>query len=176
MADALHDFGPIDEMKPEAIGLPGNRRFRLLFRAGSRVACFWMEKQQLGALADAVNELLSQAEGGEGRQDPTPTGHFPEPFEIEAQAGRLALGYNEASDLFLIFLYDIETELNLLENAQSEEEAEDATANAVPTIRTEVTRGQLERFYGEAATVINAGRPQKPSRNGHIPYQPPQDS
>jgi len=172
MADALHDFGPIDEFKPEAIGVPGNRRFRVLFRQGRRTACFWMEKQQLGALADALNDLLSQTEGGVGRPDPQPTGAYPEPFEVEVLTGRLALGYNEDSDLFLIYLYDLESETAAREGIDDPDEADEAAEKAAPTIRVEVTRGQLERFYSEAAKVIESGRPQKPSKNGHIPYNP----
>jgi uncharacterized repeat protein (TIGR03847 family) len=168
MAEPLHDFGPIDELKPEAIGIPGNRRFRLLLRQGRRTACFWMEKQQLGALADAVSELLAQVEGGQGLAEPSATGSFPEPYEIEVQTGRLALGYNEASGLFLLLLYDIDSESEAQENAAEDEEAEVTAANMRPTLRCEATRDQLERFYSDAAQVIQAGRPPKPSKNGHF--------
>ena len=168
MAEPLHDFGPIDELKPEAIGIPGSRRFRLLLRQGSRTACFWMEKEQLGALADAISELLTQIEGGQGLTEPQATGSFPEPYEIEVQTGRLALGFNEASGLFLILLYDIDAETEAQESALEDEEAEVTAANMRPTLRCEATRGQLERFYSEAAQVIQAGRPPKPSKNGHF--------
>ncbi|HEX2915313.1 MAG TPA: DUF3090 family protein [Chloroflexia bacterium] len=169
MAEPLNDFGPIDEMKPEAIGVPGNRRFRLLVRQGRRTACFWMEKQQLGALADAVSELLAQVEGGQGIPDAPVLDSYPEPFEVEAQTGRLALGYNEASDLFILLLFDIESEIDMQENITNPDELELASADLQPTLRCEVTRSQLERFYGEAAAVIEAGRPPKPSKNGHHP-------
>ncbi len=167
MAEATHDFGPLDDIKPEAIGVPGNRRFRVLFRRDSRTACFWMEKEQLGALADAINELLNQMSGGAGG-NPQATGTFPEPFEVEAQTGRLALGYNEATDLFLLLLYDIDSEIQAQEQAETEEELETASLNMTPTIRCEATRRQLERFYTECANVIQSGRPMPPSRNGHF--------
>ncbi|MEI6046136.1 MAG: DUF3090 family protein [Chloroflexota bacterium] len=168
MAEATYDFGPIDELKPEALGVPGQRRFRILFRRENRSACFWMEKEQLGALADAVNELLSQISGGKGQGTPPPRGIFPEPFEIEIQTGRLALGYNEATDLFLLLFYDIEAEIELREEAQTEDELEDASLNMTPTFRCEASRGQLEAFYNESASVIQSGRPLPPSRNGHF--------
>ncbi|MBN9390219.1 MAG: DUF3090 family protein [Chloroflexi bacterium] len=168
MAEPLNDFGPIDELKPEAIGVPGNRRFRLLLRQGRRTACFWMEKQQLGALADAVSELLTQVEGGQGLTEPSASGSFPEPYEIEVQTGRLALGYNEASGLFLLLLYDIDAESEAQENASEDEEAEVTAANMRPTLRCEATRAQLEKFYSDSAQVIQAGRPPKPSKNGHF--------
>lgn len=168
MAEPMHDLGPLDELKPEAIGLPGNRRFRLLLRQGRRTACFWMEKQQMGALADAVSELLAQVEGGQGIPDAPDLDSFPEPFELEAQTGRLALGFNEASDMFLLLLFDLEAEVQAQENANTPEELEAVAANMNPTLRCEVTRSQLERFYSEAADVIQSGRPPKPSKNGHF--------
>ena len=168
MAQPVHDFGPLDEIKPEAIGVPGNRRFRLLLRQGRRTACFWMEKQQMGALADAVSELLAQMEGGQGMPNPPALNSFPEPFEVEAQTGRLALGYNEASDLFLLLFFDIESEIDIQESASSVEEAEVSAGKMNPTLRCEATRGQLEQFYGQAAQVIQSGRPPKPSKNGHL--------
>lgn len=167
MADSTFDFGPIDEMKPEAIGVPGNRRFRLLLRQGQRVACFWMEKQQMGALADAIHELLAQVEGGEGSGEGAVTDNFPEPFEVERQTGRLALGYSEASDLFLLLLYDIESEIEVQQQAENPEELETLAARMPATLRCEVTRKQLERFYRDAAQVIESGRPPKPSKNGY---------
>ncbi len=169
MAEPLHEFGPLDELKPEAIGVPGNRRFRILFRQGRRTACFWMEKQQLGALGDAISELLAQLEGGNGVPDPPIQDSYPEPFEVEAQTGRLALGYNENTDLFLMLLFDIETEMAAQENATSPEEIETNAATMNPTLRCEVSRSQLERFYNETAQVIQSGRPPKPSKNGHMP-------
>jgi uncharacterized repeat protein (TIGR03847 family) len=170
MADAQHDFGPIDEMKPEAIGIPGNRRFRVVFRTGPRTACFWMEKEQLGALADAINELMGQTEGGQGKTNSLPTGLYPEPFEVEVQTGRLALGFNDLADLFIILLYDIEIERAIVESAETQEEADEKIKGMAPIIRVEASRTQLERFYREAAQVINSGRV-RPSKNGHIPYQ-----
>jgi uncharacterized repeat protein (TIGR03847 family) len=154
MADALYDFGPIDEIKPEAIGVPGNRRFRILFRKGRQVACFWLEKQQMGLLADTINELLAQVEGGFGQGiDPQPTGNFPEPFTFQYQTGRMALDYNPDTDYFSMLMFDVEAELALQEEFQGREE-EIEEADLRPTFRGDVTRSQLEKFYNDAASVI----------------------
>lgn len=166
MADALYDFGPIDEMKPEAIGAPGNRRFRMLFRKGRQTACFWMEKQQMGALADTVNELLAQVEGGYGQGEPLTTGNFPEPFTIEYTTGRMALDFNPLNDYFSILLFDRDAEQTLLEQYEGREEEIDENVLQA-TLKVDITRNQLEKFYSEAAVVIESGRPQPPSRNGY---------
>ncbi len=160
MAEPLNDFGPVDELKPEAIGLPGNRRFRVLFRRGSRTVCFWMEKEQLGLLGDAISELLTQIPGGASSPRAFMPGEFSEPFVLQAQTGRMALGYSETSDTFLILVYDLETETAVQEQGLDPD-------NLLPTFRCEVTRNQLENFYRDTASVIQSGRPPKPGKNGH---------
>lgn len=161
MAEPLNDFGPVDELKPEAIGLPGSRRFRTLFRRGNRTVCFWMEKEQLGLLGDAISELLTQIPGGAGRGQTPGSGAFSEVFELEAITGRMALGYNETSDIFLILVYDLETEVAAQEQSLNPEDL-------TPSFRCEVTRSQLETFYRDTANVIQSGRPPKPGKNGHL--------
>jgi hypothetical protein len=120
-----------------------------------------MEKEQLGLLGDAISELLMQIPGGMGRPTPPVTGNFPEPFESEALTGRMALGYNEASDMFLVLVYDLETEVAAQEQQLAPEEV-------TPGFRCELTRGQLENFYRDTANVIQSGRPPKPGKNGHL--------
>jgi hypothetical protein len=170
MAEALYDFGPLDELKPEAIGLPGSRRFRVVFREGQRTACFWMEKEQLGGLADTIHEMLAQDERGLGKTGQDLTGSYPEPFTVEAQSGRIALGYNDLADLFILYFFDAEQERALIEKATSEEEAERLVQNLTASLRIEASRQQLERFYRDCAEIINSGRVRH-SRNGHIPHQ-----
>jgi len=65
MADgAQHDLGPLDALEAEALGLPGQRRFRLLVRSESRSASIWMEKQQLdaiGRLFDVMSKAMQRS-------------------------------------------------------------------------------------------------------------------
>ena len=146
MAEPQHDFGVLDEIQPEAIGVPGQRRFRMLLRRGNRTASLWMEKEQLAALAQAVDELLGQMpEAGLGRSESLATNYFPQPYEVETQVGRLSLGYDESAQLFVLLVYSLEAEENDDE-----------------IVRSRLTRGQFERFSQEAMSVVMAGRPRCP--------------
>ena len=59
-----HNMGRVDWIGAEALGLPGQRTFRLLVLSESMSAQLWLEKQQLQALA-----LLRRAVVHGGRRD-----------------------------------------------------------------------------------------------------------
>jgi uncharacterized repeat protein (TIGR03847 family) len=53
------DFGPLIHISAEAIGQPGQRRFRLRALNGDgEYASLWVEKEQLTALGDAIDSVL----------------------------------------------------------------------------------------------------------------------
>lgn len=95
MADP-EPFGPIQFVGAEAIGVPGQRRFRLTAMAeDGRSAMLWMEKEQLNALGDAIETVLKD-EGIEMRPRPwdDPGGEpvFPLRADIEFRLGQLSMG------------------------------------------------------------------------------------
>jgi len=95
----LTEFGPVQHLSADAVGQPGQRRFRL--RAISQdgaYAFIWMEKEQLSAIGEAIDTTLEHA-GAEGA--PPGPGEVEPVFPLEAnydldiRAGRLSLGLNE---------------------------------------------------------------------------------
>lgn len=53
------DFGPVIYVSAEAIGQPGQRRFRLrAMNEAGETAALWLEKEQLSALGDAIDTVL----------------------------------------------------------------------------------------------------------------------
>ena len=59
MADP-EPFGPVIFVGAEAVGIPGQRRFRLKAMAeDGRSAMLWLEKEQLIALGDAIETVLN---------------------------------------------------------------------------------------------------------------------
>ena len=80
MAEAQRDLGPLNSLETEAIGEPGQRRFRLRLIAHDEVsASLWLEKEQVDSLATAVRRVLAQNRwpGERGRPDPLPLAVFP---------------------------------------------------------------------------------------------------
>ena len=63
MTESHNQFGHITSFKADAIGQPGERRFRLLAEAADgRTAVLWLEKEQLFNLAVALKRLMAIAE------------------------------------------------------------------------------------------------------------------
>ena len=60
MDTPAHDYGRALSVDAEAIGRPGQRRFRLLARSVSATACVWMEKEQLGGIGDWFRDVVER--------------------------------------------------------------------------------------------------------------------
>ena len=64
----MWDFGRADSIEPEAIGEPGDRRFRIRVMARLESASLWLEKEQVASLALAVTRLEKRLDRVEGRR------------------------------------------------------------------------------------------------------------
>jgi uncharacterized repeat protein (TIGR03847 family) len=140
----MYDFGLIDAVKAEALGEPGERRFRLLLDGLGGSASLWLEKNQLFQLSVVIQQMLvtSSLQGtpeDHPHAGPGPSGQKPDSMEFNV--GNLSLGHDPDKDLFLIEAHDIEDD---------EEE---------PLLGFWTSRTQLENLADEAQTVCAAGRP-----------------
>jgi uncharacterized repeat protein (TIGR03847 family) len=153
----------------EAIGEPGQRRFRLIAVIGGDTAIVWMEKTQLDALSRALEQILDQL------PDAGPEERITQ-FDIIAdlntrrqfRAGRMELGFDEANDRIIMIAHKIESE--------SLDE---------PGVICRMTRSQARDLSEDAARVVAAGRPRCvlcglpfttgqhacPKQNGHFPEE-----
>ena len=143
MNEAEHDFGKAFSIDAEAIGRPGQRRFRLLVRSTSQAAAIWMEKQQLASIGAWLTETCERLDRGRPSSDPdVEPAAFGAIFDVEFRASQIGLGYAESEDLFAIHAFDIE--------AQQGER---------PDFRTFLTRGQARVLARKIESVVAAGRP-----------------
>jgi uncharacterized repeat protein (TIGR03847 family) len=139
-----HDYGRAYDIDAEAIGQPGQRRFRLLIRSEHGSAAIWMEKQQIDAIGlwfqEALERLDRDQPSSEPDQEPT---LVPEPFDLEFHANQVGLGFAEGANLFAMQAFD------------------DATVQTDPrpTFRCFLTRGQCRVLSRKIAAVVAAGRP-----------------
>lgn len=158
MAD---DFGLVDRVQADAVGVPGQRRFRLRARRGAEFALLWVEREQVQALGIALEQLLAQvqvqrrerpvtADPGAAQDDfpPTPT--------VEFTVGRIGLGYDEEHDLVVLELTDIEQ--NLAE--EPGDEPEQSSADASLALR--FNRQQAVTLKEQCEATLSAGRPRCP--------------
>jgi uncharacterized repeat protein (TIGR03847 family) len=186
MSREAYDFGRVDLLDAEAIGKPGRRRFRLFARARSRTAGLWIEREQLQALADAIDQVLAQIAGGEvfrnliaqqSTEVPGAPSDFPAHPDIEFQVGELSLGYDEHENLLAILATPIEV---------LEEEGETrARRSEEPGFAARLSRDQAGTLSQHIQSVLSAGRPRCnlcgaplgpephacPKQNGHHPIE-----
>ncbi len=167
MESARHDFGEAVSVDAEAIGQPGNRRFRLLVRSTSQTAAVWMEKQQLAGIGEWFEETVKKLddESGSSLPDVEPT-LFGAIFDVEIQVLQVALGYQENGGLFVIQVFD------------------DQSSVEEPAFVCRLTRGQCRVLSRKISEVVAGGRPicplcgraiepeghVCPRSNGHTPH------
>ena len=148
MADVEHDLGPAQEFEAEAVGLPGQRTFRLRIVTAEGAASLWLEKEQVRALATAVEQILAQhrrPDSDRARPAPPPLRDFPARPTLDFHIGRLALGYDAGADLLALYATDAK--------AANEER---------PTLRATFTRHQARLFTVQVEATVAAGRPTCP--------------
>ncbi|MEE9285234.1 MAG: DUF3090 family protein [Dehalococcoidia bacterium] len=151
MPTPRHDLGVAVTLKAEALGVPGERRFRLVVEAQQGSATIWMEKEQLSVLALSIKAAI--AELRQRLRDPasaSPADAAGEPT-FDFKAASLALSLDETRGRFGILAAT----------------PEDAKANRA-TLIVWVDRDQAERMADEALEIVAAGRPICPLCHGPI--------
>jgi uncharacterized repeat protein (TIGR03847 family) len=143
METPRHDFGRVIAVDAEAVGRPGQRRFRLLVRSTNETAAVWMEKQQLASigiwLSETCERLDRERPVSEPDVEPSPFGAI---FDVDFRASQIGLGYLESEDLFAIQAFDVE-----------------AMQGDSPDFRCFLTRGQSRVLSRKIESVVAAGRP-----------------
>ncbi len=165
-------------LRVEAIGEPGQRRFRFMAVVGGDTFIIWMEKQQLQALGLALEQMLEHLPDRGPELEPA---SVPIDFDTDTRrqfrAGRMELGYDERLDRLVIVAHDVndDDEVEALESIGAEPEA---------SFACRLTREQAREVSADAAAVVAAGRPRCtmcgqpmgpgphvcPQQNGHFPH------
>lgn len=153
----------------EAIGEPGERRFRLLALVNAQTYAIWMEKQQVQALGLALEQMLERLpDVGPILPEASGIGDFDRDTRKQFRVGRMELGYDDDEDRIVIVAHDM--------NSSDENEA---------AFACRITRDQARDLSAEAAAVVAAGRPRCtmcgepmgpgphvcPQQNGHFRHE-----
>ncbi|GIW08277.1 MAG: hypothetical protein KatS3mg060_3082 [Dehalococcoidia bacterium] len=156
MASTPRDFGPVVRLEAESQGPPGRRTFRLLIANEYELASLWIEKEQLQALGLAIEQLLAQMDENAG-EGTIPSGVASSFETIDAPVGRLGLGFDEASDLFVVVVYLPET-----------------GENDTPDFVCRASRAMMKKLSSQIEEIVAAGRPRCPlcgapiNPDGHV--------
>jgi uncharacterized repeat protein (TIGR03847 family) len=164
----VHGFDPPERFVTGTVGEPGQRTFFLQARSGSHLVTVALEKQQVEALAERVDELLDevmQASGGSALVpavapfDLVDNDPLEQPIEEEFRAGTMTLSWDSSTERIVIEVFPF-TEAAVVSPDQLDEDLEEPEPDEILLVR--LTAGAARAFVGRARTVIGAGRPDCP--------------
>lgn len=168
MANTIVELDPVAHITAGAIGRPGQRTFFIQAEKGGDVVTLLCEKEQVQALADAVDEMVQNLEDelGVARHQDVKVDEaamaIKEPVDPLFRVGAMGLGYDANRDRILL----------VAQEALDEEEEERDPLE----VRFFATRAQMQALSAYARDVVGRGRPPEQvalqaeayvRRNGH---------
>ena len=163
----IHEFDPPERFVAGTVGEPGQRTFFLQARSGSRIVSVALEKQQVAALAQRIDELLDEVMASSATETLIPAVaplalEDSEPLELpiteEFRAGTMTLSWDGSIDKVVIEVFPI-TEAAFDPDAEPEDLIE-PEPEEVFLVR--IDAGSARAFAKRAEQVIEAGRPSCP--------------
>jgi uncharacterized repeat protein (TIGR03847 family) len=150
-----HEFVEPDRFVTGTVGPVGQRTFFLQARQSTRLVSVALEKAQVDALAERIDDLLDTLRRRGGADLPIP----PMPLADDADLGPLDTPIEEEFRvLALSLMWDEEIDRIVIE-ARSEEDEDDTSGDV---FRVVLTAPAARAFAARAATVVAAGRPPCP--------------
>jgi len=151
----LFDFPDPERFVVGTVGMPGERTFFLQARTGASIVSVVLEKQQVAALADRMEQILSVVRG---TNLPSPAVPDDKPLELpifeEFRVGTMALGWDDDAKKMVVEAYAV-TEDEVPEMGEDDDEG-------VDTLRVRLTSDQVVLFMHRARTMVASGRPACP--------------
>jgi uncharacterized repeat protein (TIGR03847 family) len=159
----VHSYDPPERFVAGTVGPPGQRTFFLQARAGTRLTSVSLEKQQVLALAERVDDLLDDLLRAEDSDSLIPAvtpvaledmEPLEQPIEEEFRAGTMTLAWDADADRVVIEVFPLD-ESDVTGEALLEEDAPLPEEMLVVSIPPAVARA----FCARAQAVVSAGRP-----------------
>ena len=164
----IHGFDPPERFVTGTVGPPGQRTFFLQARDGVRLVSVALEKQQVAALAERVDELLDEIMSSESTSGVVPAvaplalddNHpLDQPIEEEFRAGTMTLAWDADDERVVIEVFPF-SEAAVVAPDQVEEDFEEPEPDQLLVVRLEP--GQARAFVARTERVLEAGRPTCP--------------
>ena len=149
MANPIYEFDPVTHITADATGRPGHRSFYLQAVRGLDTISLLCEKEQVQALAEAIDEMLDNLEKEFGlqrekeQQVDEATMIIREPVEPLFRVGSMGLGYDENRDRILLVVQEL----------LAEDENRDPRE-----VRLFASREQMQALGAYARSIIARGR------------------
>lgn len=136
------DIGLARGIDAQSFGQPGQRTFRLRITGEQgESASLWMEKEQFGALAEALNQMLAQLDAPEN-PPPADAGDFPLVAGHDFRVGRMGMGFQASDGTIVLLMYEV--------GVEDEEE---------PTLRSRISKEHAASLRAQLNEITAGGRP-----------------
>jgi len=152
----------VEKVGAEAIGQPGQRRFRLFAVVRDISIALWMEKEQLNNLSIALDRILAQLTEGrilrteaQASAQPPPEGapaNFPAKPNYEFQVGQLRISYDERRNLLVLISVPLEIVMEPGQEPQVILREEDS-------LSFRFTLQQAQHLSSSITILVSSGRP-----------------
>src|SRR6188474_3443333 len=154
MARRLFIFDDPDRFLAGTVGEPGDRAFFLQARKGGAVVSVGLEKTQVAALAERLDDLLDAVEAPERPSGADERG-LEEPVVELFRVGAMALAWDAGSESVVI---EAQTPTDDGEYAELPDDAEVGP----DLLRIRIDAASARRFVRRAEELLGAGRPACP--------------
>lgn len=180
MQPQVFDYDPPDRFVAGTVGEPGNRTFYLQASGGGRVTSVALEKQQVAALAERVDEILDELlrlSGGTAAPAVAPLGlddraPLDSPVTEEFRVGTMSLAWDTDAEVLVIEAHaqvDAAADESIddvpggaaLGAGGATDDADDA-ADEGDVLRVRLSAAAARAFAKRASIVVGAGRPPCP--------------
>ncbi len=151
MASESFDLELVTRVTAGAIGEPGKREFYLQLRTAAELVSLALEKDQLRALTERLQEVFSQVPVPPA--GPLPDMALEEPVTPVWRIGFMTLTYSQDEKAFEVSLVEL-----------VDEGDQPATGHFQASV------GQMQALAAHAAALISAGRPPCPMCGGPIDH------
>ena len=164
----IHGFDPTERFVTGTVGPPGQRTFFLQARSGARVTSVSLEKQQVAALSERIDQLLDEVMASDSTQSVIPavaplgledSDPLEQPIEEEFRAGTMTLSWDPSDERVVIEVFPY-TEAAVVSPDQLDEELTEPEPEEVFLVR--IDAGSARAFVRRAEQVLGAGRPTCP--------------
>ena len=164
----IHGFDPPERFVTGTVGPPGQRTFFLQARSGARITSVSVEKQQVAALSERIDQLLDEIMASDAAQHVIPavaplgledSEPLEQPIEEEFRAGTMTLSWDPGDERVVIEVFPY-TEAAVVSPDQLDEELTEPEPDEVFLVR--IDAGSARAFVKRAEQVLEAGRPSCP--------------
>jgi uncharacterized repeat protein (TIGR03847 family) len=156
------DLGYTNVLGTDAVGQPGQRRFRLFAMSERGSAVMWMEKEHLNSLSLALDRFLAMISEGQILRTEAQAGtrpslegmpaDFPQRPSYEFQVGQMKLNYDEQETAFLLIITPLEITMERGQEPQISMREED-------DVSFHFTLPDAHELSSAIAQIVSSGRP-----------------